>query len=234
MKKYLLLLLIGFTMPAWCQTETTRGQKEQFIPVIDNFYKQIAFDDVEGIKQALKNKDLSPNTLSKYGDAPLPYAIKEGSYKVLKYLLQLTDINVNLENRFGENALMMAALKGDLEWVQYLVETKDAEIDKDGWTALHYAASTGKLDVVGYLIANEADVNAESPNQMTPLMLAAKFGHIYVVRYLLDHEADLSVQTTSNQTAIDFAFLGNQREIADGLKSRWKKLYGKDYVISVN
>jgi ankyrin repeat protein len=64
-------------------------------------------------------------------------------------------------------------------------------------------------------------------------MLAARYGHIRVVKYLLDLDADLSLHNTQNLTAIDFALMNNQKEIADGLISRWKKLYGTDYVIKV-
>jgi ankyrin repeat protein len=62
-------------------------------------------------------------------------------------------------------------------------------------------------------------------------MMAARYGHIKVVKYLLEHDADLSLHNTQDLTAIDFALMNNQKEIADGLRSRWKKLYGSDYVM---
>ena len=61
-------------------------------------------------------------------------------------------------------------------------------------------------------------------------MFAARYGFINLVKFLLDHDADLSIHNDQNLTAIDFAMMSNQKEIADGLKSRWKKLYGTDYV----
>jgi ankyrin repeat protein len=231
LKKLIVLLLLSLSLPSFAQMEPNSDDKEQIIPEIDRFFRQISLDDVGGVKKSLLNKDLRPDTLSKYGDSPLPYAVKEDSYKVFKYLTQVPDIDINMENKNTENALMMCAFKGNLELVKYLVEDKGAEIEKDGWSPLHYAATNGHLQIVEYLVNKEADVDIESPNKTTPLMMAARFGHIQVVKYLLDQEADLSLQNDQQLTAIDFAAMNNQREIVDGLKSRWKKLYGNDYIM---
>lgn len=227
------LLSILFTCTSMFFTSSLYAQnsKDEVIPEIDAFFRYISFDDVEGVKKSLKNKDLSPNILSKYGDAPLPYAVKEDSYKVFKYLLQVPDINIDMENKSTENAVMMLAFKGKLDLVKMMVDDLGAEPEKDGWAPLHYAATNGHLEVVQYLISKEVDVDAQSPSDTTPLMLAARYGHIKVVKYLLDHEADLSLHNTQDLTAIDFALMNNQKEIADGLRSRWKKLYGTDYVM---
>ena len=206
-------------------------EKDEVIPEIDAYFRRISFDDVDGVKKSLSNKDLSVNTLSKYGDAPLPFAVKEDSYKVFKYLLQVPDIDIDMENNYSENALMMLALKGKLELIKHMVDDLGAEPDKEGWTPLHYAATSGHLDVVEYLISKEVDVDALNPSNSTPLMLASRYGHIKVVKFLLDHDANLALHNTQNYTAIDFAYLNNQKEIGDGLRSRWKKLYGEDYVL---
>jgi ankyrin repeat protein len=206
-------------------------EKEEVIPEIDAYYRRISFDDVDGVKKSLNNKNLSVNTLNKYGDAPLPFAVKEDSYKVFKYLLQVPDIDIDMENNYSENALMMLALKGKLDLIKYMVDDLGAEPDKEGWTPLHYAATSGHLDVVEYLISKEVDVDSLSPSNTTPLMLASRYGHIKVVKFLLDHDANLALHNTQNYTAIDFAYLNNQKEIGDGLRSRWKKLYGEDYVL---
>jgi hypothetical protein len=50
-----------------------------------------------------------------------------------------------------------------------------------------------------------------------------------VVKLLLDRDADLSKMNNLKMTAIDFAEQHNQTEIAEGLKSRWLKLYKKPY-----
>ena len=221
------LFLILVSGSAISQTDQT----EEVIPEIDAFFRQISLDDVGGVKKSLSNKDLSPNTMSKYGDAPLPYAVKEDAYSVFKYLLQVPDIDINMENSNTENALMMLAFKGKLDLMKFMVEELGAEPDKEGWTPLHYAATKGHLDIVEYLISKEVDVDALNPGDTTPLMLAARYGHIRVVKFLLDHDADLTLHNTQHLTATDFAYQYNQKEIGDGLRSRWKKLYGEEYIM---
>jgi len=229
---FILTLILFFPCVGTAQNLGDQNSKDEIvIPEIDIFFRRISFDDVEGVKKSLNNRDLSPNTLSKYGDAPLPYAVKENAYKVFKYLLQIADINVNMENKSTENALMMLAFKGKLDLVKYMVEEIGAEPDKDGWTPLHYAATSGHLDVVEYLISKEVDIDAHSTSDTKTLMMAARYGHIRVVKYLLDNDADLSLHNKQNLTAIDFAYLNNQIEIGDGLRSRWKKLYGEEYIL---
>jgi len=228
---FIFILLMQVLPSAYAQNSAPENTKEEIIPEIDAFFRYILLDDVNGVKKSLKNKDLSPNTLSKYGEAPLPYAVKEDSYKVFKYLTQVPDIDIDMENKSTENAVMMLAFKGRLDLVKYMVDELGAEPEKEGWTPLHYAATSGHLDIVEYLISKEVDVDAHSPNDTTPLMLAARFGHIKVVKFLLDQQADLALHNKQDLTAIDFAYINNQKEIAQGLMSRWKKLYGNDYVI---
>jgi len=225
---FILILLMQVLPSAYAQNSAPENTKEEIIPEIDAFFRYILLDDVNGVKKSLKNKDLSPNTLSKYGEAPLPYAVKEDSYKVFKYLTQVPDIDIDMENKSTENAVMMLAFKGRLDLVKYMVDELGAEPEKEGWTPLHYAATSGHLDIVEYLISKEVDVDAHSPNDTTPLMLAARFGHIKVVKFLLDQQADLALHNKQDFTAIDFAYMNNQKEIAQGLMSRWKKLYGND------
>jgi ankyrin repeat protein len=227
---FISLFIFQSTNYAFAQIDASKQIKEQVIPEVDDYYKRISFDDVDGVKQSLKIKGLTPNTMSKYGDAPLPFAVRENAMNVFKYLLQVPDINIDKENKNTENALMMLAFKGNLEMVKYLVEKFGAEIDKDGWNPMHYAVTNGHLDIVKYFISKEADVDSGTPNNTTALMLASRAGFIEIVKYLLDHKADLALHNDQNLTAIDFAQMGNQTEIVNGLKSRWKKMYGFDYV----
>lgn len=50
-------------------------------------------------------------------------------------------------------------------------------------TALNFAANTGKLDVVEYLLHYEKDAN---PMKWTPLHSAAENGHIHIIRHIKD------------------------------------------------
>ena len=53
-----------------------------------------------------------------------------------------------------------------------------------GYTALHYAASNGKTELLKLLLSNGADVNAKSDGNFTPLFLANLEGHTEIIELL--------------------------------------------------
>lgn len=61
------------------------------------------------------------------------------------------------------------------------VETADFN---DGWTALHLAASAGRLAVVKFLVGAGADVRARTDSGYTPLDLARSYRQMAVADYL--------------------------------------------------
>lgn len=233
----LLLFCFFIFQSSFCVASTfselnTPNAPDFFIKEIDDLFNDIIFDDIEGVKSKILEDGMSPNTIDKYGNPAIVVAARESRIKVLQFLADSKDINLDQTNTFGENALMFLSLNGNLNFVKYFVADKHVSVDKDGWTPLHYAATKGHLDVVKYLIESDADVDADSPTNITPLMMASRYGHIHVVKYLLDHGADLAAKNSQNLTAIDLAHKANQTEIRDGLVSRWKKLYGRDYKLS--
>lgn len=195
---------------------------------IDDFTKAAKFDDVSEVQSLLK-AGVSPNTLDPRGNPMLIVAIRDKSQKVANLLLSNPSTNVNLSNKNGENPLMMAAFDGDLATVKLLVVNKKAAVNKPGWAPIHYAATNGHLQIVQFLMANGAMVNALSPSETTPLMMAIGSGNEELIKYLLDNGADLSMRNHEGYTAIDVAQLFGKDDIRDGLMSRWQKLYKQPY-----
>ncbi len=195
---------------------------------IDDFTKAAKFDDVSEVQSLLK-AGVSPNTLDPKGNPMLIVAIRDKSKKVTDLLLANPSTNVNLANKSGENALMMAAFDGDLPTVKMLVLEKKASVNKRGWAPIHYAATNGHLQIVQFLMAHGAKVNAYSPSETTPLMMAIGSGNDDLIKYLLDNGADLSLRNHEGYTAIDIAQLFGKDDIRDGLTSRWQKLYKEPY-----
>ena len=192
------------------------------------FTKAAKFDDVSEVQSLIK-AGVSPNTLDAKGNPMLIVAIRDKSFKVTDLLLANKAIDVNLSNQSGETPLMMASIEGQLPLVETLVLKNKADVNKDGWAPLHYAASTGKLDVAQFLVANGAKVNALSPNETTPLMMSVSSGNELLIKFLLDKGADLRMRNHQGFSAIDIADLFGKDDIRDGLKSRWQKLYKQVY-----
>ena len=187
----------------------------------DDFFKAAAIDNESAmIELALRGFDL--NTRNENGDSGLTVALREGSMKVADFLLSQRSVKVELRNEAGESPLMIAALKGQLGAAKALIR-RGAEVNKPGWTPLHYAATRSEDDsvqMVRLLLEHYAYIDAESPNRSTPLMMAAKYGHRDVVRLLLEEGADASLRNEQGLTAVDFARRADREDMASLIAAR--------------
>jgi hypothetical protein len=185
---------------------------------VDSLVKSVTFDDVNGVTKDLTS-GMDPNTTDDHGMPLLVIAAREKSNKVAALLIANPKTNIEAEDQAGENAMMLAALNGDIDLVKLLI-SKDAEVNKKGWTPLHYAAANGHDDIVKLLLDNSAYVDAGSPNGTTPLMMAARGDHLSTVKLLLDNGADLSAKNQIGLTALDFAKHYNAPDVTKGLTAR--------------
>lgn len=199
-KKILYLyVLIGFSL-------VNAGSYEDFFRAV----KQ----DEEGQVTALLKRGFDPNTSDPAGVPGLMLALKESAFKVANVLLNHPKIKVEVRSAADESPLMLAALKGELALCQRMIR-KGADVNKPGWTPLHYAATSGHLEVMRLLLDEHAYIDAASPNNTTPLMMAAHYGTPAAVKLLLEAGADPTLRNDPGLTAIDFAHRGNRAESAD-------------------
>jgi ankyrin repeat protein len=191
----------------------------------EDFFKAIKQDDAKTM-QSLLQRGFDPNTLDPEARHGLTMAVAEPSLKVAEVLIQAKGINVNFLNSADESALMYAALKGQLALAKLLI-SKDADVNKTGWTPLHYAATNGHVDVIQLLLDNHAFVDAASPNGSTPLMLAAQYGTAQAVKLLLDEGAEPLQKNEQGLTPIDFARRASridaERLIAEAIRRQQPK-----------
>jgi ankyrin repeat protein len=193
-----------------------------FAGAYDDWFKAIKLD-LDGQVRTLLKRGIDPNTVDEErGDTALILAVREDSAKVIDLLLQNKDVKLDARSRNGDTALMLAAYKNKPALVRALLD-KGAEPNQTGWTALHYAATVGNNDIVQLLLDRSAYIDAESPNQTTPIMMAARGGHILTVKLLLDEGADVTLKNGAGMTAIDFARAGGFNDIVEGLTYRLKK-----------
>ena len=196
---------------------------------ITDFTKAAKFNDIATVK-SLVSKGISPNLSDPKGELMLNLAIKDNSVDVFSYLVSNKTTDVDLSNKYGETPLMIASIEGNMPFVKVLVEQRKAKINHSGWTPLHYASAKGHLDVALYLIANGAMIDSLSPGNVTPLMMAVQSGNELLIKLLLDKGADLQLRNSQGYTAIDIAVIYEKPWIAEGLSSRWQKLYKQPYV----
>jgi ankyrin repeat protein len=169
----------------------------------DDFFKSIRNDNSPHI-QSLLDRGFDANTINPDGVHGLFLALQLESFKVAQTLIQWPSTRVEWRNDKDESPLMIASIKGRTDLMKALIG-KDADVNKTGWTPLHYAASGQQSDVVELLLEHSAYIDAESPNGSTPLMMAAMYGKESLVYLLLDAGADPSLKNHLGLTATDFA-----------------------------
>lgn len=184
----------------------------------EDFFTAVTRDD-GGTIQRLVARGFDPNSLDPQGQTALFLALRADSAQVVEALLAAPSIDVNIANPAGETPLMIAALRGQLERCRQLL-ARGAEVDKSGWTPLHYAATGPAPGIVQLLLDKGAALEAESPNGSTPLMMAAGYGAEASVDLLLARGADPRRRNDLQLTAADFA----RRAQREALAARLDKL----------
>jgi len=175
----------------------------------------VASDNPSAVR-SLVQRGVSPNVQDERKQTGLVIALREGSPKAARALIEAPQTDVNLTNGSDETPLMMAALKGQEEFVELLLK-RDAAVNKPGWAPLHYAATTGQVNIMKRLLERHAFIDAQSPNGTTPLMMAAMYGSADAVRLLLAEGADLAMKNEQGMTALDFARRGNRPDAIEML-----------------
>ena len=197
------------------------GLNTAFAGSYEDFFQAVKRDDVQAAQRLLA-RGFDANTLDPQGQSGLANALREPSPKVAQLLIDWPQTNLNAQSPQGESPLMLAAIKGELELVQKMIK-KGADVNKTGWTPLHYAASTGQVDIMRVLLENHAYIDAESPNGSTPLMMASMYGTQAATQLLLDEGADPLLKNQQGLTALQFAESANRPDAAAMLENAAKK-----------
>lgn len=184
----------------------------------EDFWVAIRNDRASTVKSLLA-RGLDPNMPNEVSNTPLLEAVKEASWEVYDVLLADKRVDVNRANRLHETPLMYLAVRGEAARMEVLIK-RGAEVNQQGWTALHYAASRGNDDAVRVLIEHYAYIDAESPGKMTPLMMAMRYNHVSTVKLLLDEGADGYVRNDEGKNAAEVARDAGNTILANNLIER--------------
>lgn len=169
----------------------------------EDFFAAVKLDDARTV-QTLLARGFDPNSRDEQGQAALYLALREGNFKVAEVLVAQPQLAIDATNTVRETPLMMAALKGHTVWVRRLVE-RGAQVQREGWSPLLYAATGPATDAVQLLLDKGALIDAASPRGDTPLMMAARFGAESSVGLLLARGADRSLRNDRQQTVVEVA-----------------------------
>src|SRR5882724_2862759 len=108
----------------------------------EDFFKLAELDQSRAVAAQLK-QGFDPNSTNDKGQTGLLFALQNDSFAVAELLISYPRTDVNLANPLGETPLMLAAIKGQVELCRQLI-ARGAQINKPGWSPLHYAASAAQ------------------------------------------------------------------------------------------
>jgi uncharacterized protein len=154
------------------------------------------------------------------------------SRKDLGVLDHLTPEAANLRDEDEMTPLMNAILEEEVDpAIVSLLLKRGADVnarDREGWTALHYAARDQKDAVVPLLLAAGAEVDPVESFGNTPLWRSVMTyqSNPVVIRQLLAHGADPHRKNRKGNSPLDVARNAGLTEIVGLLESHGKKAGG--------
>ena len=124
------------------------------------------------------------------------WASRRGAADVVKCLLE-NDADPNIVGANGYSSLIHAVKGGHEACVKLLLSASKINVnqsDRDGRTAISYAAKQGSASLVSMLVEKGAYLNLAERNGDTPLIKAVKHGSLDTVKVLLNHFADTNIK----------------------------------------
>ena len=188
------------------------------------FFRAVQMDDARTVKSLLA-AGVNPNQPNPAGGEPaLVLAVREGSMRVFQALLDHPGIQLDAPALNGNTALMMAAFKRNRAAVEALI-ARGADVNRAGWTPLHYAAAGGDEDIARLLLKRGAQVDAVSPpasGSLTPLMMAAREGQLAMAVFLLGQGANPRLANSEGLTPVQIAERAERKDIAAAIREHSK------------
>ncbi|NBU40307.1 MAG: ankyrin repeat domain-containing protein, partial [Planctomycetia bacterium] len=182
------------------------------------FWRAIETNDINTLRTELM-RGANPNARHPDHGPAIVAAARFKAFDVVRVLASLNATDVDAASVADENALMLVSTLGDRRSFDALLQ-RGAQVNRPGWTPLHYAASGGQLELVKVLIEQHAFIDAQSPNNTTPLMMAARMRALPVVQYLIDQGADPSLRNQAGLDAAAYLERSGERQWAIWMKER--------------
>ena len=178
----------------------------------------------------LLNQGADADLEDNQGMSALHYAAQAGKDRVIQALLE-HDVLPNNADKAGWTPLYYATNGGYEEIVRHLI-TKVSDLDaRTGtaeWTALHRAASDGRLNIVKILVEHGARINQVSKDGLTPFHAAVRSGHVDIAQFLATQDGVLlDTATDEGYTPLISAASNGFKEIVSLLLCHDVEVEGK-------
>lgn len=202
-------------------------------------------------RKILKNSSFNLTEINEFGQNPFHLLCLNGTSLILKHFLLTLDINnrycLNVLDKFNKTPLSYAFENHHKECVSllhsydvenqlnYYINLNDFENiqrliefgypinsnDKDGMTALHFAAIKGNQLIIQYLINKGANVHAHNNKGLDPIHYASKSNNLEVIKVLLSVDYKIHEIKSQNQPYL----LCTDQKCKEFLFHYWKRQY---------
>ena len=220
----------SYSAPLWTRPFLNMVENDINLPLVfackGGYHGIVA--DLE-IIAALLRKGADPNRFLQGGFSPIEAAFArqvEQRYEIAKLLIEYgADVNL-----YGSQSSAFKREASRLRWdgndEREILKNLELLLDNgvnpnDGITALYYAASGNRIEVLKKLIENyfmEIDFIDTTEKGWTPLMSGAYNGSTEATKFLLEHGADKTIKDTDGKTAYDYAIENEYLELAELLR----------------
>ncbi|CAH9087000.1 unnamed protein product [Cuscuta europaea] len=155
---------------------------------------------------------LDVNTKDEDGETPLLHAARQGHTATAKYLLQ-QGADPAIASEMGITALHHSAGLGNIELMKaFLSKGVNVDLQSHAGSPLIWAAGHDQEDSVKLLLEHNADPNAETDDDITPLLAAVAAGSLQCLELLLKAGAKVNI-TAGGATPLHIAADNGSPEI---------------------
>ena len=185
----------------------------------------------EDIAKLLLKNGANINDKNDIGWTPLMAASQGGCFKMVKLLIKRNaDINAigyngytalwyALGSRHFKIAKLLIKKKADMD-AQFNPDCEYSNCDELGFTPLQYYSKFGDLEIVKFLIENNADINKKNPEGNTAFLIALINREDDVARFLLQKGAEIKDKNYSDYTPLMAASWAGNYKIVKALIKR--------------
>jgi len=198
----------------------------------DKFNLAVRVNDIELVKNFLKNGIVNPNLRFRRGLTALHIASYRDYLELAKLLIEHR-ADVNIKSKKGLTPLHLASLRGNLDIIKLLHE-HGAYInarDNQGFIPLHLAISSKNIKVIKYLVKHGANTNAKNNLGRVPLYYSVFYKDKVITEYLLKHKANPNIPDRYHRTPLHYAVIWDLPQLAIilikyGAKTNIRDIYG--------